>query len=89
MNLLGIRAELEEERTWRREEVRFLMNRLPDLDSDEDQNRYRRAVLLFSTPISRASARPLYLFSCAPSIRNRFRVELSSLHLRRAPVFPL
>lgn len=46
MNLLAIRAELEDERTWRREEIRFLMNRLADLDTDDDRNRYRRAVLL-------------------------------------------
>src|SRR5437016_5156526 len=46
MNQLEIRAELEDERTWRRDEIRFLMNRLADLDTDTDQDRYRRAVLL-------------------------------------------
>jgi hypothetical protein len=46
MNLLDIRAELEDEQTWRRDEIRFLTNRLADLDTDEDKNRYRRAVLL-------------------------------------------
>lgn len=46
MNLLSIRAELENERTWRQDEIRFLMNRLADLDKDDDRNRYRRAVLL-------------------------------------------
>lgn len=46
MNLLAIRTELEDERTWRREEIRFLMNRLADLDTSDDRDRYRRAVLL-------------------------------------------
>jgi hypothetical protein len=46
MNLLQVRTELEDERTWRRDEIRFLLNRLADLDTDDDKDRYRRAVLL-------------------------------------------
>jgi hypothetical protein len=46
MNLVATRAELEDERTWRRDEIRFLMNRLADLDTDDDRDRYRRAALL-------------------------------------------
>ncbi len=46
MNLLQVRTELEDERTWRRDEIRFLLNRLADLDTEDDKNRYRRAVLL-------------------------------------------
>lgn len=46
MNLSQVRAELEDERTWRKEEVRFLLNRLGDLQSEAEKDRYRRAVLL-------------------------------------------
>jgi hypothetical protein len=46
MNLLQVRAELENERTWRKEEVRFLLNRLGDRGSEDEKDRYRRAVVL-------------------------------------------
>lgn len=46
MNILAIRTELEDERTWRRDEIRFLLNRLSDIESDDDRDRYRRAVVL-------------------------------------------
>lgn len=46
MNLSQVRAELEDERTWRKDEVRFLLNRLGDLQLEAEKDRYRRAVLL-------------------------------------------
>ena len=46
MNLADIRAELEEELRWRTEELRFFKNQLPDLRSDDERSRYRRALVV-------------------------------------------
>jgi RiboL-PSP-HEPN len=50
MNLADIRAELEDELRWRLEELRFLKNQLPDLRTDDERSRFRRAlvVMLYS-----------------------------------------
>lgn len=50
MKLADVRAELEEELTWRLEEIRFFKNQLGELRKDEERERYRRAmvVMLYS-----------------------------------------
>ena len=50
MNLNDVRAELEEELTWRANEIRFLRNRLVDLPDITDQERYCKSlvVMLYS-----------------------------------------
>ena len=50
MNLADIRAELEDELRWRTEELRFFKNQLSDFRSDDERNRFRRAlvVMLYS-----------------------------------------
>jgi len=49
MNLADLRAELEEELTWRMDDLRFFRNQMAALGSDE-RNRYRKAlvVMLYS-----------------------------------------
>lgn len=46
MNLADLRAQIEEERTWRQDEIRFFQNRLAGLDQEEDRNQFRRALIL-------------------------------------------
>lgn len=50
MNLAEVRAELEEEFTWRGDEIRFLRNQLSDLTKVHERDRFRRAmvVMLYS-----------------------------------------
>ena len=50
MKLAEVRAELEEELSWRLEEIRFFRNRLSDFRKEEERDRYRRAmvVMLYS-----------------------------------------
>jgi hypothetical protein len=50
MSLADVRAELEEELTWRLDELRFFKNQLSELRSEDDRERYRRAlvVMLYS-----------------------------------------
>jgi hypothetical protein len=50
VNLDEVRAELEEELTWRTNEIRFLRNRLSDLSDVEEQERYCKSlvVMLYS-----------------------------------------
>lgn len=50
MNLHEIRIELEEEQTWRQNEVRFLRNRLADIPSYTSKKQYRKSlvVMLYS-----------------------------------------
>src|SRR5262245_43968117 len=50
MNLPDLRAELEEELTWRLDEVRFLRNRLSEFRKQDERDRFRRAmvVMLYS-----------------------------------------
>ena len=46
MNLAELRAELEEDRAWREEELRALQNRGATIDDEVELNRYRRALVL-------------------------------------------
>lgn len=46
MNLVDLRAELEENQAWRRDEIRFFQNQLAWIDTEEKQNQYRRALIL-------------------------------------------
>src|SRR4051812_37690993 len=50
MNLADIRAELEDELRWRLEELQFFKNQLSDLRTDDQRDRFRRAlvVMLYS-----------------------------------------
>lgn len=50
MNLEEVRAQLEDELTWRQDEIRFLHNQLSDIRKEEDKKRYRKAlvVMLYS-----------------------------------------
>jgi len=43
---MGIRAELEEEQTWRRDEIRFLRNQIANLQSDTERDMYRRSLVV-------------------------------------------
>jgi len=72
MNLLAIRAELEEERTWRTDELRFMQNQMAEMP-EENREQYRRALLLL-----------LYAHFegfCRVALRIYVR-ELNLLHLR-------
>lgn len=44
--LLDIRAQLEEELTWRQDEIRFLRNQLAYIENEDDRNRFRKALLV-------------------------------------------
>lgn len=44
--LLDIRAQLEEELTWRRDEIRLLRNQLSNIRKENDQRRYRKALIV-------------------------------------------
>jgi hypothetical protein len=46
MSLAEVRAELDEELTWRLEELRFFKNRLGEFRRDEERERYRRAMVV-------------------------------------------
>ncbi len=46
MNLAELRAELEEDRAWREEEIRDFQNRGSSIASEEERKRYRRALIL-------------------------------------------
>jgi hypothetical protein len=50
LDLATVRAELEDELTWRLDELKFFKNRLSDIHRDDDRKRYRRAlvVMLYS-----------------------------------------
>jgi hypothetical protein len=50
LNLEGIRALLEDELTWRQDEIRFLHNQLNSIKKEEDKKRYRKVlvVMLYS-----------------------------------------
>jgi hypothetical protein len=50
LNLEEVRAQLEDELTWRQDEIRFLHNQLSDIKKEEDKMRYRKAlvVMLYS-----------------------------------------
>lgn len=46
MNLVDVRAELEEELAWRLEEIRFFRNRLAELPDVPDQERYFKSLVV-------------------------------------------
>lgn len=46
MNLPDLRAQMEDEFSWRQDEIRFFQNRLAYLDDATDQDRFRRALVL-------------------------------------------
>lgn len=46
MDLSTLWAQIEDEQTWRTSEVRFFQNQLIHIDAEEDQNRFRRAIVL-------------------------------------------
>ena len=50
MNLSDIRAQLEDELTWRQDEMRLLRNQLSHMDREDEKRRYRKAlvVMLYS-----------------------------------------
>jgi hypothetical protein len=50
LNLEEVRAQLEDELTWRRDEIRFLHNQLSYIKKEEEKKRYRKAlvVMLYS-----------------------------------------
>lgn len=50
MNLEEVRAQLENELTWRQDEIRFLHNQLSYIKKEEEKKRYRKAlvVMLYS-----------------------------------------
>jgi hypothetical protein len=50
LNIEEVRAQLEEELTWRRDEIRFLHNQLSYIKKEEDKMRYRKSlvVMLYS-----------------------------------------
>ncbi|MGH8071150.1 MAG: MAE_28990/MAE_18760 family HEPN-like nuclease [Candidatus Entotheonellia bacterium] len=46
MNLPTIRAELEDEQTWRQNEIRFLRNQLANVSDPSEKMQFRRALVL-------------------------------------------
>ena len=45
MDIASSRAELEDDRTWRQDEIRFLRNQLANLKRDDEKSKYRRALV--------------------------------------------
>lgn len=45
MNPIDLRSQIEEEITWRLDEIRLLRNMLGYLDKEEDRNRYRKSLV--------------------------------------------
>jgi hypothetical protein len=43
---LDIRVELEDEQTWRRDEIRFLRNQIANMQSDAERDTYRRSLVV-------------------------------------------
>jgi hypothetical protein len=46
MNIAQLWAEIEEDLSWRQDELRFFQNQLAVLDSESEQERFRRALVL-------------------------------------------
>lgn len=46
MNNLDIRAQIEEEITWRYNEIRFLKNQLPNIPKESDKEKYRKSLIV-------------------------------------------
>lgn len=45
MDIASSRAVLEDDRTWRQDEIRFLRNQLANLESEGEKSKYRRALV--------------------------------------------
>lgn len=45
MDIASSRAELEDDRTWRQDEIRFLRNQLANLEREDERSKYRRALV--------------------------------------------
>jgi len=46
MNIADLWAEIEEEQKWRQDEVRFFQNQVGNFVSNDDKNKYRKALIL-------------------------------------------
>jgi hypothetical protein len=46
VTIVDIRGELEEEQTWRRDEIRFLRNQIANMQSDAEKDQYRRSLVV-------------------------------------------
>src|SRR5437763_761918 len=46
MNIAQLWAEMEEDLRWRQDEIRFFQNHLETIDSEDDRERFRRALVL-------------------------------------------
>jgi hypothetical protein len=46
VTIVDIRGELEEEPTWRRDEIRFLRNQIANMHSDAEKDTYRRSLVV-------------------------------------------
>ena len=42
MDIASSRAELEDDRTWRQDEIRFLRNQLANLEREDEKSKYRQ-----------------------------------------------
>ena len=45
MDIASSRAVLEDDRTWRQDEIRFLRNQLANLEREDEKSKYRRALV--------------------------------------------
>lgn len=46
MNIADLWAEIEEEQKWRQDEIRFFQNQIGNFASDDEKNKYRKALIL-------------------------------------------
>ncbi len=46
MSLSQLWTEIENEQSWRFDEIRFFQNRLAEIKSEEDREKYRKALVL-------------------------------------------
>src|SRR5215218_4504030 len=46
MNIAQLWAQIEEDLMWRQDEIRFFQNQLETIKSEEDRDRFRRALVL-------------------------------------------
>jgi MAE_28990/MAE_18760-like HEPN len=68
MNLVQLRAELEADQAWRRDEIRFFQNQTARLNAEEQQNPFRRVLILLLYAHFEGSSRfalTLYNSSCS------------------------
>jgi hypothetical protein len=46
VTIIDVRGELEEEQTWRRDEIRFLRNQIANMQTDTEKDTYRRSLVV-------------------------------------------